>query len=311
MPFAFAFQTPSFPYPSGQAIADRRRIAENDMRRLLYFLLGSTLFHGVLLWVPFPMSAGSAGKNALQPVSVQLLDVPRTDARKRMSEKPERLRQLQKTRQAKAKNPRSPRERPKATTPARTRIEKTRPVAPIPVNNAAIRPQPQARPKPARPSSPTATATPAKNLRPAGVSAPVPQPQGETGGDRNAATEASLAPSVAPKTPGGHGVKAAAGFTPVRYARTVKPRYPGKARRAGWEGTAVLKVLVDPKGAPGRVTVDRTSGFDILDDAAVKAVRRWRFHPARRGVDGVPSWVRIPVAFKLKEDRLRGNGRLP
>ena len=64
----------------------------------------------------------------------------------------------------------------------------------------------------------------------------------------------------------------------------------------------MLKVRVDPQGVPDRVTVDRTSGFDVLDKAARKAVRHWRFHPARRGLDAVPSWVRIPVAFRLKED---------
>ena len=92
------------------------------------------------------------------------------------------------------------------------------------------------------------------------------------------------------------------GLTPARYARTVKPRYPRKARRAGWEGTTVLKVLVGADGAPGRVTVDRTSGFDILDSAAVNAVERWRFHPARRAAAAESSWVRVPVAFRLKED---------
>lgn len=112
-----------------------------------------------------------------------------------------------------------------------------------------------------------------------------------------------LARGVARETSAGQGLKATAGFSPVRYARTVKPRYPGKARRAGWEGTAVLKVLVDPEGAAGRVTVDRSSGFDVLDAAAVKAVRHWKFHPARRGIDAVSSWVRVPVAFKLKEDQ--------
>ncbi len=98
-------------------------------------------------------------------------------------------------------------------------------------------------------------------------------------------------------------VTAGAVFSPVRYARTVKPRYPRKARRAGWEGTTLLKVLVNPDGAPGHVALERTSGFDILDEAAVKAVRRWRFHPARRGVAPLSTWVRIPVAFRLKEVR--------
>ena len=66
----------------------------------------------------------------------------------------------------------------------------------------------------------------------------------------------------------------------------------------------MLKVLVDPDGAPDRVAVDRTSGFEVLDAAAVKAVQRWKFHPAHRGADAVASWVRIPVAFKLKEHPL-------
>ena len=65
----------------------------------------------------------------------------------------------------------------------------------------------------------------------------------------------------------------------------------------------MLKVRVNPKGVPDRVVVDRKSGFAILDDAAVEAVKRWQFHPARRGPNAVESWVRIPVAFKLKEDR--------
>ncbi len=98
-------------------------------------------------------------------------------------------------------------------------------------------------------------------------------------------------------------VTAGAALSPVRYARTVRPRYPRKARRAGWEGTTLLKVLVNPDGAPDRVAVERTSGFDILDEAAVKAVRRWRFHPARRGVAPLSTWVRIPVAFRLEEVR--------
>ncbi len=146
---------------------------------------------------------------------------------------------------------------------------------------------------------------PADNIRSVDGPAPVKIPRGETGSDSNAATTVKLARGGGPKTSAGEDIEAAAGFTPVRYARTVKPRYPGKARRAGWEGTTVLKVRVDPNGAPDRVTVDRTSGFDILDAAAMKAVRRWRFHPARRGIDALSSWVRVPVAFRLKEDKRR------
>ncbi|MDE0032710.1 MAG: energy transducer TonB [Deltaproteobacteria bacterium] len=127
------------------------------------------------------------------------------------------------------------------------------------------------------------------------------------GGGDAAATSTRLARGVTREASAVRKAGATPGFTPARYARTVTPRYPRKARRAGWEGTTVLKVLVNVDGAPGRVTVDRTSGFDILDSAAVKAVEHWRFHPARRGADAESSWVRVPVAFRLKE----GTGRLP
>ena len=100
-------------------------------------------------------------------------------------------------------------------------------------------------------------------------------------------------------TPGRGG---AAARTPVRYARVVKPKYPRKARTAGWEGTTVLKVRVDRGGRPGLVTVDRTSGFELLDRAAMRAMRRWEFHPARNGDRTVASWVKVPVSFQLKEE---------
>ena len=87
----------------------------------------------------------------------------------------------------------------------------------------------------------------------------------------------------------------------VRYARVVKPKYPEQAREQGWEGTTILKVLVDPAGRSEQVRVHRTSGFDVLDDAAMNALRRWEFHPAHHGQKSVESWVNIPVVFKLKE----------
>lgn len=88
----------------------------------------------------------------------------------------------------------------------------------------------------------------------------------------------------------------------MRYARVVKPKYPRKARTEGWEGTTVLKVRVDRGGKPGLIAVDRTSGFEVLDRAAMRAMRRWEFHPARNGDRTVASWVEVPVSFRLEED---------
>ena len=280
------------------------------MRRLLYFLLGSTLFHGALMWVPLPMSAGGAGEDAFHPVRVALVDDPRSEAPKRAARPSAKTERPEATSRAGATKTRPNPRPPQATARSGVRVVKAMSTTPKRVDPKPARTQPaakmqakQPRPEPARTPERAAAAKPAEDPRPADATAPGREPAGETGGSDGAVTKEHLTRGLAKGTSAERRLEPGAGFRPARYARTVPPRYPGKARRAGWEGTTVLKVRVDPAGAPDRVAVDRTSGFDILDAAAVKAVRRWRFHPARRGIDAVPSWVRVPVAFKLKEDK--------
>lgn len=91
-------------------------------------------------------------------------------------------------------------------------------------------------------------------------------------------------------------------FVQVSYAYSPKPEYPESARREGWEGTVTLRVLVDEEGKSKSLEVNRSSGFAVLDQAAVETVRRrWRFHPAHYGEKRVESWVRIPVVFRLAD----------
>lgn len=84
--------------------------------------------------------------------------------------------------------------------------------------------------------------------------------------------------------------------------KNLPPVYPARAREEGWEGAVVLKVRVGPDGSPQQVDVFKSSGYRILDEAALKAVRRWQFLPARAG--GIPfsSWIKIPVRFRLIGD---------
>jgi len=93
--------------------------------------------------------------------------------------------------------------------------------------------------------------------------------------------------------------------TPARfsasYLQNPVPRYPLAARRAGEQGTVTLKVLVSVDGLPRRVEVEKTSGASRLDAAALDAVRRWRFVPARHGAAPIESWVLVPVVFRLEE----------
>lgn len=95
-------------------------------------------------------------------------------------------------------------------------------------------------------------------------------------------------------------------FYQANYAHTPKPGYPELARREGWEGTVLLRVLVNPQGTAERVEVNRSSGFEMLDRAALETVKGWRFHPARYGERQVESWVQIPIVFRLS-DRDRGS----
>lgn len=85
------------------------------------------------------------------------------------------------------------------------------------------------------------------------------------------------------------------------YTYNPKPEYPERARRKGWEGIVLLRVLVDQEGKSKWVEISRSSGFETLDQAAVKTVKGWRFYPARSGAKALESWVRIPIVFRLDD----------
>jgi protein TonB len=84
------------------------------------------------------------------------------------------------------------------------------------------------------------------------------------------------------------------------YLSNPSPEYPALSRRLGEEGQVVLRVRVSAEGLPVRVEVKRSSGFKRLDEAAVGAVKRWKFVPARRSETPVEAWVLIPISFTLR-----------
>jgi len=79
------------------------------------------------------------------------------------------------------------------------------------------------------------------------------------------------------------------------------PQYPVLARRRGWEGTVHLLVLVFANGRVGDITIEKSSGYPLLDKTALKAVTRYRFVPGRQGDHPVAMQVRIPVNFRLQD----------
>ncbi|MEM9381044.1 MAG: TonB family protein [Planctomycetota bacterium] len=78
------------------------------------------------------------------------------------------------------------------------------------------------------------------------------------------------------------------------------PRYPAQARARRLQGTCEILCIIGIDGRVKSLSVDTSSGHELLDDAAMDAVRRWRFKPAL-GANGKPAedTVLVPVTFRL------------
>jgi TonB family protein len=92
---------------------------------------------------------------------------------------------------------------------------------------------------------------------------------------------------------------ATAGGTPIIIRVTPRPTYPDASRLAGEEGTVMIKVTFDFEGTPQLISVERSSGFPALDQAATDAVREMRIEPYTK--DGKPesAVIVVPMRFTL------------
>ena len=149
-------------------------------------------------------------------------------------------------------------------------VEKPQPVEkPKPV----IKPKPVQKPQPVKPAPPA----------PAAPAAP--------------ATPAPSAPAAPAAAPGP--VKESAAVSGLASLGNPPPEYPSLALRRSWEGSVVLRIKVLPNGRAGLVEVTKSSGKQALDDAAVEAVRNWKFIPAKRGDTPIEGFATQTIAFKL------------
>ncbi len=119
-----------------------------------------------------------------------------------------------------------------------------------------------------------------------------PRPQTEPASAHPVAIES--APAVSAAAP------------PIQQARpdhaySPRPDYPSLLREQGIVGTVWLKVKVETDGQAADVQISRSSGYRLFDDAASRAVQRWRFIPARRGETRLASWVEFAVRFTLDD----------
>ncbi len=83
----------------------------------------------------------------------------------------------------------------------------------------------------------------------------------------------------------------------------VAPDYPTFAIRTGIEGLVYLEVDVYKDGTIGNIKVLKSlmSGPNGLDEAAINAVRRWKFQPGKSGGKPVDTTVIIPIEFTLNK----------
>lgn len=94
-------------------------------------------------------------------------------------------------------------------------------------------------------------------------------------------------------------LQAAEGLVSPTPVRTPPPSYPSQLKRDGISGTVALKVEVDETGAVSACTVSKSSnpGFE---EAAINAVKGWKFTPAKR--DGTPVKVTIVIPIRFSSE---------
>jgi len=80
----------------------------------------------------------------------------------------------------------------------------------------------------------------------------------------------------------------------------IKPKYPEIAQEAGIEGTVFIQAFIDKKGRVIETTIIKGIPNTGLDEAAIEAIRKTRFRPAKQRERAVGVWISIPVNFKLK-----------
>jgi protein TonB len=103
-----------------------------------------------------------------------------------------------------------------------------------------------------------------------------------------------------PPPPEGPRVKFIPYDDPPKPLSRINPRYPDIAQEAGIEGTVVIQVFVDIKGRVQDMQVLKGIPNTGLDEAAMEAIRKTRFTPAKQRDRPVGVWISIPVNFRLK-----------
>lgn len=161
------------------------------------------------------------------------------------------------------------------------------PVAPQPIEAGSVaraeKVARRVRPRPA----PVLARAPEPEAGPAVEPAPAPAPVAIAAAPASAVVAAH---AVAPPA------SAPVGGERARFLTKPLPDYPTASRRRREQGTVMVRIAVAPDGRPTAVSLEKSCGHPLLDDAAVDGARRWTFQPA-----GAPSLLVVPVTFSLDD----------
>jgi protein TonB len=153
---------------------------------------------------------------------------------------------------------------------------------PEPVTEERTEPTVEPKPEPVPEPIPTPAPTPEPEpvIQPKAEPTPEPAPQKSMEQVASMVTDKGVISEAAPI----HGIRAT---------------YPRSSQRRGHQGTVVLSIEVLKSGRPGRITLLSSSGFQGLDDAAIKAAKKADYSPARQFGKPIASELIQPVVFEL------------
>ena len=187
-------------------------------------------------------------------------------------------------------------------------------VVPVMAISQAEPPPPPKPPEPVKPPEPPKLTPPPKTPQPVLTPPPTPQPPAPSTPEPpavlaapTAAVTAPVVPAAAPAPPPPAPLPPPAAPAKVElpsskadYLHNPPPDYPRMSKRLGEQGKVVLKVLIGTDGAPQKVELVTSSGFERLDKSAMDAAMRWRYVPGKRGGVAEAMWYQVPIQFTLE-----------
>lgn len=147
----------------------------------------------------------------------------------------------------------------------------------------------------AQPPVPVVPPLPLVQLAPSEQAITLPQPVAAPAAEPVQPQASAVAAAPAPVQPAGPKTISSG----VEYIQPPQPVYPAQSKRLGEQGKVVLRVLVNEKGLPEQVVVQRSSGSARLDEAGRQATLRALFKPHLEDGHPVAVFVIVPLNFQL------------